>query len=58
MYLNTGINIDIKIYQLKIFHLERKKELKDIFDIHISEELVKMKLIGLFEMKINILNST
>jgi predicted GIY-YIG superfamily endonuclease len=58
MYFNTGINIDIKIYQLKIFHLERKKELKDIFDIHISEELVKMKLIELFEMKINILNST
>jgi hypothetical protein len=57
MYLNTEINIDIKKYKFKIFHLERKKELKDIFNIHISEELVKMKLIGLFEMKINILNS-
>ncbi len=55
MYLNAGINIDIKKYKFKIFHLERKKELKATLDYHISEDLVKMKLIGLFEMKINIL---
>ena len=55
IYIESMDNIDIKKYKFKIFHLERKKELKDIFDIHISEELIKMKLSGLFEMKISML---
>ena len=55
IYLNTEINIDIKKLKFKIFHLETKKELKKVLNIHISEELIKMKLIGLFEMNISIL---
>ena len=56
IYIYSEDNINIKFYKLNIFNLEKKKELKDLLNIHTSEELVKMKLEGLYEKKISILS--
>ncbi len=53
IYLDSGNNISIKLYKLQAFNLEKKKELKELLLIHTSEELVKMKLEGLYEKKIS-----
>lgn len=55
IYMRTDVNKTIKKYKLYIFHLEKKKELKGLLNIHISEDLIKMKLSGLYEKKISIL---
>jgi hypothetical protein len=47
----------IKIYKLHIFNLEKQKELKELLDIHTSQNLIKMKLTGLYENKIDILKN-
>jgi hypothetical protein len=54
MPFNNGI---IKMSKLIIFNLEKKKELKDLLNIHTSEDLIKMKLEGLYEKKISILTN-
>ncbi len=53
-YLNNGI---FKMYKLTIFNLEKKKELKELLNIHTSEDLIKMKLEGLYEKKISLLSN-
>ncbi len=55
LYINSENNIEIKIYKLMTFNLEKKNELKKILDIERSEEIIKMKLEGLYEKKIYIL---
>jgi hypothetical protein len=56
IYIESEDNKIIKLYKLQAFNLEKKKELKELLRIHISEELVKMKLEGLYEKKISILS--
>lgn len=53
-YFNNGI---FKMYKLIIFNLEKKTELKELLRFHISEDLIKMKLEGLYEKKINLLSN-
>ena len=55
LFLNSENNIDIKVLKLKIFNLEKKKELQEILNIHISEDIIKQKLSALYEKKISIL---
>ena len=57
IYLESQANLTIKLYKLQAFNLEKKKELKELLNIHTSEELIKMKLEGLYEKKISILSS-
>ena len=57
IYLESPDNQSIKLYKLRAFNLEKKKELKELFNIHTSEELIKMKLEGLYEKKISILSN-
>ncbi len=56
IYIESEDNKIIKLYKLQAFNLEKKKELKELLRIHTSEELVKMKLEGLYEKKISILS--
>ncbi len=57
IYLESEDNKIIKLYKLQSFNLEKKKELKDLLNIHTSEELITMKLEGLYEKKISILSN-
>jgi hypothetical protein len=57
IYLESPDNQTIKLYKLRAFNLEKKKELKEFLNIHTSEELIKMKLEGLYEKKISILSN-
>lgn len=57
IYIESEDNKIIKLYKLQTFNLEKKKELKELLLIHTSEELVKMKLEGLYEKKISILSN-
>uniref|UniRef100_A0A6C0HVQ8 CCHC-type domain-containing protein n=1 Tax=viral metagenome TaxID=1070528 RepID=A0A6C0HVQ8_9ZZZZ len=57
IYLESQANQIIKLYKLRAFNLEKKKELKELLNIHTSEELIKMKLEGLYEKKISILSN-
>jgi predicted GIY-YIG superfamily endonuclease len=50
--LNCNISDeDINFCKLIEFNLERKNEMKQILELIISEEIVKMKIIGLYEKK-------
>ncbi len=51
LYIQDTTNIDIKFCKLIEFNLERKKEMKQILELIISEEIIKMKLMGLYEKK-------
>jgi hypothetical protein len=57
IYLESQDNQTIKLYKLRAFNLEKKKELKELLNIHTSEDLIKMKLEGLYEKKISILSN-
>jgi predicted GIY-YIG superfamily endonuclease len=57
IYIHYQDNILIKLYKLQAFNLEKKKQLKELLNIHTSEDLIKMKLEGLYKKKIIILNS-
>ncbi len=55
IYLESNKNLDIKFYKLNIFNIQKKKELKNILDIYTSEDIIKQKLLGLYEKKISII---
>ncbi len=57
IYLESEDNKNIKLYKLQSFNLEKKNELKELLNIHTSEELIKMKLEGLYEKKISLLSN-
>ncbi len=55
IYIHNQDNDVIKLCKLQVFNLEKKKELKGLLNIHTSEDLIKMKLSGLYEKKIKML---
>ncbi len=57
LYIANPDNNVIKLYKLQAFNLEKKKDLKGLLSVHTSEDLIKMKLSGLYEKKIEMLTS-
>ncbi len=55
IYIHNKDNDVIKLCKLQVFNLEKKKELKGLLSVHTSEDLIKMKLSGLYEKKIKML---
>ena len=57
VYMESLDNIDIKIYKIKIFNLQQKKELKKLLELVISYEVINHKLLHLYETKITLITS-
>jgi hypothetical protein len=55
VYMESLDNIDIKIYKIKIFNLQQKKELKKLLELVISYEVINHKLLHLYEKKIQLI---
>ncbi len=55
IYMDSLSNTEIKKYKLEVFNIQKKKELKEILEIHTSEDIIKQKLSGLYEKKISML---
>ena len=55
IYMESLENTDIKFYKINIFNLQQNKELKKLLELVISNELLKQKLYGLYEKKIQLI---
>jgi len=55
IYMESLENTDIKFYKINIFNLQQNKELKKLVELIISDELLKQKLYGLYEKKIQLI---
>jgi hypothetical protein len=55
VYMESLDNIDIKIYKIKIFNLQKENELKKLLELVISYEVINHKLLHLYERKIQLI---